>query len=123
MGVDEIQVLLGQLDNAPNDVALRSRAAEALDAAGRRAEAVALLAPLVNVSGHDDDTGLPCLCKLCLPRAGETAEAAGMTFKRSFAIANNRVLHFWTPSELDRAPVRKSVAEALAIRLRRRGAK
>ncbi len=123
MGVDEIQTLLGQLESAPNDAALRTRAAEVLDAAGRRAEAFALLAPLINVSGHDDDAGLPCLCKLCLPRAGETAEAAGMTFKRSFAVTSNRVLHFWTPTELDRAPVRKSVTEALATRLRRRGGK
>ena len=121
MGVDEIQVLLGQLDTAPNDIALRTCAAEALDAAGRRVEAVALLAPLVNLSGHDDDAGLPCLCRLCLPRATETAAAAGMTFKRSFAIANNRVLHFWAPAELDRVPVRRSVAEALALRLRRGG--
>ena len=121
MGVDEIQDLLGKLDSAPNDAALRSRTAEALDAAGRRDEALALLAPLVNVTGHDDDAGLPCLCKLCLSRAGETAEAAGIAFKRSFAVAGTRVLHFWTPAELGRAPVRKSVSEALANRLKRGG--
>jgi hypothetical protein len=125
MGVDEIQVLLGQLDSSPDDDALRARAAEALDTAGRRTEAVALLAPLVNITGHDDDAGLPCLCKLCLPRAAEVAEAVGITFKRSFAVTGNRVLHFWTPEELDRVPVRKSVAEALAARLQlvRRGSK
>jgi len=116
---DEIQALLGQLERAPNDAALRGRAAEALDAAGRRGEAIALLAPMVNVTGHDDDAGLPCLCKLCFARSNETAEAAGMQFKRSFAVATTRVLHFWTPVELDRAPVRKSVAEALAARLKR----
>ena len=121
MGADEIQVLLGQLDSSPGDAALRARAAEALDAAGRRAEAVAVLAPLINVTGHDDDTGLPCLCKLCLPRAGETAEAAGITFNRSFAVTGNRVLHYWTPVELGRAPVRRSVTEALAKRLARKG--
>ena len=46
-----------------------------------------------------------------------------MKFKRSFAVTNNRVLHFWAPTELDRVPVRKSVAEALATRLGRRGSK
>jgi hypothetical protein len=119
MSVDEIQALLGQLDQTPHDLALRARAADALDAAGRRDEAMTLLAPLVNVTGHDDDTGLPCLCKLCLPRAGETAEAAGMQFRRWFAVAGSRVLHFWSPRELDRDPVKRSVAEALAARLAR----
>lgn len=121
---DEIQALLGQLSSAPDDAALRSRTAEALDAAGRRAEVLVVLAPLVNVTGHDDDAGLPCLCKRCLERAGETAEAAGLHFKRSFAITGTRVLHFWAPAELGRVPVRRSVTEALAKRLtRRRGGK
>lgn len=121
---DEIQALLGQLAAAPGDAALRSRAAEALDAAGRRAEALELLAPLINVTGHDDDAGLPCLCKLCLPRAAETTAAAGIEFRRSFAVAGTRVLHFWAPIELGRAPVRRSVASALATRLqRKRGGK
>jgi thioredoxin-like negative regulator of GroEL len=114
---DEIQALLRKLEQAPNDFELRGRAADALDAAGRRDEALATLAPLVNVTGHDDDAGLPCLCKTCFARAGETAEAAGMTFRRSFAVARNRVLHFWTPRDLDRPAVRRSVAEALHERL------
>ena len=121
---DEIQGLLGQLTSSPDDAALRTRTAEALDVAGRRVEALEVLAPLVNVTGHDDNAGLPCLCKLCLARAGETAEAAGIHFKRSFAVSNTRVLHFWAPAELGRVPVRRSVAEALTKRLaRRRGAK
>ncbi len=121
---DEIQALLGQLSSAPGDAALRSRTADALDAAGRRAEALELLAPLVNVTGHDDDAGLPCLCKLCVARASETTEAAGIHFKRSFAVSGTRVLHFWAPVELGRVPVRRSVSEALTKRLaRRRGAK
>jgi Flp pilus assembly protein TadD len=119
MGADEIQAMLGALQTSPDDHELRSRAAEALDAAGKRDEALELLAPLVNVTGHDDDAGLPCLCKTCLPRAGQTAESAGMPFQRSFAIVRNRVLHFWMLSELaaERAGVRKSVAEALRVRL------
>lgn len=119
---DEIQALLQKLERSPNDFELRGRAADALDAAGRRDEALTTLAPLVNVTGHDDDAGLPCLCKNCLARAPETAEAADMTFRRSFAVARDRVLHFWTPRDLDRPGVRRSVAEALHQRLTRRKA-
>jgi hypothetical protein len=77
---------------------------------------------LVNVTGHDDDVGLPCLCKRCLPHAASTAEASGMRFQRSHAIAGTRVLHFWMLAELarDERHVRATVAEALAARLRRR---
>jgi hypothetical protein len=117
---EEIQALLRQLEQAPDNATLRGRAADALDAAGRRDEAMAILAPVVNITGHDDDTGLPCLCKACLSRSTETAEAAGMTFRRSFAVARNRVLYFWTPRELDRPGVRRSVSEALDQRLARK---
>jgi len=77
---------------------------------------------VVNVTGHDDDAGLPCLCKACLPHAASTAEAAGMQFQRSFAVTGTRVLHFWMLAELagDERNVRASVAEALATRLARR---
>jgi len=110
--------LVAQLAARPGDAELRRRAAEALDAAGRRDEAQALLAPLVNLAGHDDDEGLPCLCKRCLPAAGATAEAAGMAFTRSFAVSGTRVLHFWQLVELEgeRAAVRASVAVAMRAR-------
>ena len=77
---------------------------------------------LVNVTGHDDGAGLPCLCKACLPNAGETAEAAGMQFHRAHAIAGTRILHFWSPDELarERGRVESTVSEALANRLARR---
>ena len=119
MGADEIRALLGQLDATPGDSDLRRRAAEALDAAGQRDEALALLAPLVNLTGHDDDAGLPCLCKACLPAAGATATSAGMEFQRSFAVVLDRVLHFWMLTELagERAGVRASVTAALQVRL------
>ena len=119
MGADEIRSLLIRLSSTPNDPELRRRAAEALDAAGQRDDVWPILAPLVNLTGHDDDTGLPCLCKTCLPRAGATAEASGMQFQRSFAVAGDRVLHFWMLSELDheRAAVRASVTAALQLRL------
>ncbi|MBC7976774.1 MAG: hypothetical protein H7138_17505, partial [Myxococcales bacterium] len=69
---------------------------------------------VVNVTGHDDDAGLPCLCKGCLPHAARTAEASGMQFQRSFAVAGTRVLHFWMLAELaqDQHHVRASVAAA-----------
>jgi hypothetical protein len=118
MGADDIRALLDQLEANPADVVLRRRAAEALDAAGRREEALPVLAPLVNLAGHDDDVGLPCLCKRCLPAAGWTAAAAGMAFTRSFAVAGTRVLHFWQLAELEgeRAAVRSSVAAAMRAR-------
>jgi outer membrane protein TolC len=111
--------MLVELATHPDNAELRRRAAEALDANGQHDEAAGLLAPLVNVTGHDDDAGLPCLCKACLPRAGTAAEANGMPFQRSFAVAGTRVLHFWMLDELarDRSRVRASVADALATRL------
>jgi len=119
MGADEIRSLLIQLSSTPGDPELRRRAAEALDAAGQRDDVWPILAPLVNLTGHDDDAQLPCLCTACLPRAGATAEASGMQFLRSFAVAGSRVLHFWMLQELDheRAAVRASVTEALRTRL------
>ena len=119
MGADEISSLLVKLQAAPGDRDLRRRAAEALDAAGKHAEAAVVLAPLVNVTGHDDDAGLPCLCKRCIAIAPSTAMSEGMMFHRSFAVADTRVLHFWmlAEQEHERAQVRASVADALAHRL------
>jgi Flp pilus assembly protein TadD len=116
---DDISAMLGKLQSSPDDHALRARAANALDAEGRGDEALALLATLVNVTGHDDDAGLPCLCKRCLPQAPASAESSGMAFQRTFAVARDRVLHFWMLAELahDRAQLRGAVASALAIRL------
>lgn len=120
MGAD-IRSLLDALRANPEDLEIRRRAAEALDAAGRRAEALPVLAPLVNLTGHDDDAGLPCLCKRCLPSADATAESAGMQFTRSFAVHGTRVLYFWQLAELEgnRAAIRASVAAAM----KERGAK
>lgn len=117
VGADEIRSLLIQLQAKPNDVELRRRTAEALDASGQRSDATAVLAPLTNLTGHDDDAGLPCLCKTCLPVAPDDAESAGMQFKRSFAISGARVLHFWQLADQDRSSVRASVSAAIAARL------
>ena len=119
MGADEISSLLVKLQANPGDHDVRRRAAEALDASGKRDDAVTVLAPFVNLTGHDDDAGLPCLCRRCLAIAGTSAEAEGMKFVRSFAVVGSRVLHFWMLAELEheRASVRESVTAALARRL------
>jgi hypothetical protein len=111
--------MLVQLQARPDDADLRRRAAEALDADGKPDDAGAILLPLVNLTGHDDDAQLPCLCKRCLPSAARTAEASGMQFWRTFAVHGTRVLHFWLLADQvpDRANVRASVAAALKARL------
>jgi hypothetical protein len=116
---DEINSLLAALQKNPGDDDARRRAAELLDAEGKRDDAYAVLAPLINLTGHDDDAGLPCLCKRCLGTAPAAAESAGMTFHRSFAVVGKRVLHFWmlAEQEHERAHVRESVTKALAQRL------
>lgn len=77
------------------------------------------------MTGHDEDAGLPCLCKRCLPHAATTAEASGMQFRRSHTVAGTRVLHFWMLAELGREErhVRATVGEALVKRLVRRPSK
>lgn len=115
-----IGALLAELASQPNDLDVRRRVAEALDDAGHRAEALDAVAPLINLTGHDD-VELPCLCKRCLPAAPPTAEAAGMAFVPSLAVVGTRVLHFWILAEQarKRADVRSSVAAALHKRLAR----
>lgn len=119
MASDDVVVLLTELANRPGDAELRRRVAETLDERGRRDEAVAVLAPLVNLTGHDLDAELPCLCKRCLPTAGTTATSHDLAFVRSFAVAGTRVLHFWMLADQEpmRAKVRASVTEALRTRL------
>jgi hypothetical protein len=116
---DDTVTMLAELAARPADHELRRRAAEALDDAGRHGEAITVLAPLINLTGHDDDVELPCLCKRCLPAAGETASAHDLQFVRSFAVAGTRVLHFWMLAEQqrERAKVRASVSSALGERL------
>jgi hypothetical protein len=119
VGADEISSLLVKLQANPEDLEARRRAAEALDAAGKLDEAIVVLAPLINVTGHDEDVGLPCLCKRCLAASPSAAESQGMKFSRSFAVSDKRVLHFWMLADLEheRAAVRESVAIALGKRL------
>lgn len=115
-----LDALLAELADQPADLDVRRRVAEALDDAGHRAEALDAVAPLINLTGHDD-VELPCLCKRCLPAAPATAEAAGMAFVPSLAVVGTRVLHFWILAEQarKRRDVRSSVAAALRKRLAR----
>jgi hypothetical protein len=115
--VANIQSMLVQLQSRPDDTELRRETAELLDAQGSLDDAIAVLAPLVNVTGHDSDAGLPCLCKACLARAGKNATAGDLAFVRSFAVSGRRVLHFWMLADQDRAAVRASVGDALTARL------
>lgn len=123
MGSDELISLLVQVIQRPDEPELRRRAAELLDQRGAADEAMALLAPLVNFTGHDEQTALPCLCKTCLPKAAAVTESGGVTFHRSFAVHGSRVLYFWLIDELgeQRAEVKRAVGEALRLRLSRKG--
>jgi hypothetical protein len=73
----------------------------------------------INLTAHDPESQLPCLCKRCLPLAPERAETGGMKFTRSKVEAEGRVLHYWMPDELlpDASAVSHSVMGALIARL------
>jgi len=109
--------MLVQLQSRPDDTDLRRKTAQLLEAQGALDDAIAVLAPLVNVTGHDSDSGLPCLCKACFAHAGKTAASGELAFVRSFAICDHRVLHFWMLADQDRDAVRASVGDALRQRL------
>jgi len=114
--------MLVQLQSRPDDVDLRLRVAEALDAQGKADDAVVVLAPLRNITGHEADAGLPCLCNACLPTAPRTAQSGELAFVRSFAVAERKVLHFWQLADQHRAEIRASVTTALRARLTKRPA-
>lgn len=119
MATDELVALLVQVIQRPGEAEPRRRAAELLEQRGLFAEALAVLAPLVNFTGHEEASALPCLCKTCLGSAGVKAETSGMTFTRAFAVSGTRVLHFWLADELaaQRGEVRRAVGEALRGKL------
>jgi hypothetical protein len=74
---------------------------------------------LINLTAHEPNSPLPCLCKRCLPKAPEHASTGGMEFTRSQVEAEGRVLYYWLPNELlSEAPrVSQSVLGALRARL------
>ncbi|WNG56191.1 hypothetical protein F0U59_16525 [Archangium gephyra] len=79
--------------------------------------------PRINLTAHDAQGPLPCLCRRCLARSGERAEAGGMSFLRTRVEAEGRTLFYWMPEELqpDTEQVAKSVQNVLAARLRSTG--
>lgn len=98
---------------------LRARCADLLEQRGELAQAELLLAALVNLTAHDAEAPVPCLCKACLDAAPATAEAQGAGFSRTFVVAGTRVLHFWLPDELraQRAEIKRSMARELRPRV------
>lgn len=77
---------------------------------------------LINLTAHDTQGPLPCLCRRCFPQSGERAQAGGMTFTRARVETDGRVLHYWLPDELkpNAERVAKSVHGALYTRLHAR---
>jgi hypothetical protein len=73
----------------------------------------------INLTAHDPESPLPCLCKRCLPQAPERASKGGMEFTRSKAETEGRALYYWLPGELlpKASEVSKSVLGALLARL------
>jgi hypothetical protein len=112
----EPEALLGDLAAAPDDDALRERAAAALCGRGRHREAIEVLAPLINLTAHDGPT-LPCLCRRCLDPERVEAEADGLRFVRRFAVARGRVLYYWAPIEIADSP---GLVRSVRARLDRR---
>lgn len=111
--------MLVRLASQPGNSDLRLQTAEALDAQGKPEAVAAILATFINLTGHDDDAGLPCLCKACLPAAPLATESNGFAWSRSFAVVGTRVLHFWQLADQHRGQVRASVTASLRARLRR----
>ncbi len=76
----------------------------------------------INVTRHEPDSPLPCLCGHCLSGCSDRAAAGGMSFVRASTEAAGRRLFYWMPEEL--APmtdaVNRSVRGALAAKLARR---
>jgi len=74
---------------------------------------------LINLTAHDAESVLPCLCKLCLPKSPERAETGGMSFTRSRVETEGRALYYWMPDELQpqATAVSQSVLGALMARL------
>lgn len=62
---------------------------------------------------------LPCLCKRCLVIGEETTDVDGVTYHRSHAIANGRILLFWVPEDLldQLSSIQRSVAADMRTRI------
>jgi len=73
----------------------------------------------INVTKHEPDSPLPCLCGHCLPGCSDRAAAGGMSFVRASSEAAGRRLYYWMPEELSPVAdaVNRSVRGALAARM------
>ncbi|MCA9667964.1 MAG: hypothetical protein KC503_20340 [Myxococcales bacterium] len=119
--MSDAKALLSDLERSPDDDALRTRAARALDDAGEPGRAVALLGErFVNLTAHEGPP-LPCLCKRCLKPDSNVAASDGVEFRRDFATRDGRVLYFWVPTELFGARgLRESVVKRMKVSTSRR---
>ncbi|MBN1210518.1 MAG: hypothetical protein JXB05_37035 [Myxococcaceae bacterium] len=100
---------------APEDATLLLQAS----GGGGGPEVAAEAAPApINLTAHDAESPLPCLCKRCLPKAPERAEIQGMAFTRSKVETGSKVLYYWLPDELaaQASTVSRSVLGALLAR-------
>jgi hypothetical protein len=121
MSTPDAKTLLSELAEKPTDLALRERAARALQREGREAEAISVVTSgLRNLTAHEAPP-LPCMCKRCLDPAAARAEAFETKFVRDFALAEGRVLFYWVPEELaGKRGLQSSVQGALAANLRKK---
>src|SRR5688572_25297492 len=58
------------------------------------------VSPPINLTAHEDDTPLPCLCKQCFRPEVVRAQAEGTPFVLGQALAGDRLLYFWMPESL-----------------------
>ena len=74
----------------------------------------------VNLTRHEDNAPLPCLCVRCLPAAPEVIEINGSPFFRAQTDLFERILWFWVPAELlsDLPSVTQSVQSRLRGRIK-----
>jgi hypothetical protein len=72
-----------------------------------------------NLTSHEASPKLPCLCRRCLPKSPERAEAGGLTFVRSKVETDGKALYYWLPDELvpNAKVIAQSVRGALVARL------
>jgi len=105
--------LLDALRAAPDDDALRARAARVLAADGRHAESTDLVAARWrNLTAHLPDDPA-CLCRKCLAAAPEVHTLDGIRFERAFAVAGGRALWFWWPEGME-ARRERAIADVTA---------
>ncbi|MCP3103702.1 hypothetical protein LZ198_32950 [Myxococcus sp. K15C18031901] len=68
-----------------------------------------------NITAHQAQSPLPCLCKQCLSKSAEHAEARGVRFTRAHVESGGKRLHYWLPESLtkDAREIAKAVQTAM----------